>query len=124
MSKLIKIINDMSEEEYFIVEMQGSISHNNENKFYNLNLGRIESVSKVNKRIFIYLIKHQDKFKFIIGNHHILGERENLKNPILVCKKEKNAQNSNVEVKIEKVIKSKIIFKSRPTPVINNITLG
>jgi hypothetical protein len=44
---MIKILNDLSEEEYIIVEIQGSISHNNENKFYNLNLGRIESISKV-----------------------------------------------------------------------------
>jgi len=49
-----------------------------------------------------------------------LGERENLKNPILVCKKVKALSTQNVEVKIEKIIKSKIIFKSRPTPVINN----
>jgi hypothetical protein len=72
--------------------------------------------------LLIYYLK--DKFKFIIGNHHILGERENLKNPILVCKKEKNYDNSITEVKIEKIIKSKIIFKSRPTPVINNVALG
>ncbi len=47
MSKLIKLKNGLSEEEYMIIEMQGSITHSSENKFYNLNLGRIENISKV-----------------------------------------------------------------------------
>jgi len=62
MSKLIRIVNELSEEEYFIVEMQGSISHNNENKFYNLNLGRIESISKV-------FIKYLDNIKQRINSN-------------------------------------------------------
>lgn len=47
MNKLIKVKNEFSEEEYMIIEMQGSISHSSENKFYNLNLGRIENIAKV-----------------------------------------------------------------------------
>jgi len=51
MSKIIKVINELSEEEYMIIEMQGSISHSSENKFYNMNLGRIENISKVKELI-------------------------------------------------------------------------
>ena len=49
-----------------------------------------------------------------------MGKKIDLKNPILVCKKEK-IMGGNVEVVIEKIIKSKILFNSRPTPVITPI---
>jgi hypothetical protein len=55
----------------------------------------------------------------IIGNHHIMGKKIDLKNPILICKKEK-VLGGNFEMKIEKIIKSKILFNSRPTPIIVN----
>lgn len=47
MSKIIKILNELLEEEFVLIEMQGSISHNMENKFYNMHLGKIEMVSNV-----------------------------------------------------------------------------
>jgi hypothetical protein len=47
MSRVIKLKNSQNEEEYILLEMQGIIEHNNENKYYNMNLGKMELISKV-----------------------------------------------------------------------------
>lgn len=53
-----------------------------------------------------------------IGNHQILGKRIQLKNNILVCQKFK--EQGQVKIKILKIIKEKILFNSRPTPILTN----
>jgi hypothetical protein len=52
-----------------------------------------------------------------IGNHQINGKKVNLKNPIMLCKKFKD--NGISKMKIVNIIKSKIYFSSRPTPIIS-----
>lgn len=53
-----------------------------------------------------------------IGNHQISGRVVKLKHPILLCKKPTNPNEHTITI-IE-VIKSKIHFTSRPTPLLNS----
>lgn len=58
-----------------------------------------------------------------IGNHQITGKRIPLKNHILVC--EKINDKGVRSLRVSKIIKEKILFNSRPTPILtaqpNNI---
>ena len=45
-----------------------------------------------------------------------MGKRINLKNNILVCEKIKDE--GQVKIRIMKIIKEKILFNSRPTPIL------
>lgn len=62
----------------------------------------------------------QENYSFNIGNHQILGKRTNLKNPILICKKNMHSDQNNIN--ILHIITSKICFFNRPTPILNNIS--
>jgi hypothetical protein len=53
-----------------------------------------------------------------IGNHQILGKRVALKNSMLICGKYKDQ--GQLKIKVFKVLKHKIVFTSRPTPILTN----
>jgi hypothetical protein len=53
-----------------------------------------------------------------IGNHQIMGKRIKLKNNIIICEKYKDK--GEIKIKIMKVIKDKILFNSRPTPILTD----
>lgn len=53
MSVIIKFVNQLSEEEQMLIEIQGSIGHTLENKFTYMYLGKLHKNSEVNKSIII-----------------------------------------------------------------------
>ena len=53
-----------------------------------------------------------------IGNHQILGKKIKLKNNILICESIK--EHGHIKIKVHKIIKEKILFNSRPTPILNS----
>lgn len=115
MSKIFQFSYQISQTEFLLLEMQGSVTHTSEEKFNNMYLGKLEQIN-------------DNTFTFTIGNHQLIGKKVDLKNPIIVCQKERLAFNenndqevcldaNNTNIKVLKIIKSKIIFNSRPTPI-------
>ena len=101
--KVLKVVKELNNNEYTLLELQGNIEHSSLHNFNDLHLGTLETEDNIN-----YIFK--------IGNHILKGKRIELKVPFCVCKKCPKNKGEN-EVKIIKIIKSKILFNLRPTPV-------
>ena len=111
---VIHFCRNIGQSDTMLIEIQGSIQHSFENKFTYMFLGMLYQID-------------DDNYRLNIGNHQILGKKVKLKNPFLLCRKSKRDSieitgNEN-KITILQVIEYKIIFNSRPTPLLAGKTL-
>lgn len=104
---LIQIVRELEDEELVLLELQGNIEHSTEKVYNNLYLGKLEKVD-------------EDNYNLYIGNHVIAGKKQKMKNPFVVCEKcKKTTANSEAKIKLKNIINSKIVFKIRPSPILD-----
>lgn len=104
---VIQMVRRINDKETILIELQGSLEHTLEKDFNNMYLGKFEQVDDVS-------------YTLTIGNHILTGKRSKLKDPFLLCSKVKKNSNKEEENKIHiiNVIKEKICFNLRPTPIL------
>jgi len=105
---IIQFFKDFNENEFILIEIQGEIIHSIESNYNLMYLGK--------------LINREDKkYIFNIGNHQLIGKKIKLKNPILLCKKRIKDNNNKNNITILKIIEYKILFNTRPIPILNEV---
>ncbi|CAN1267300.1 Chromosome transmission fidelity protein 8 homolog [Linum perenne] len=95
--------------EWAIVELQGVVEVQPafEDKIQNLEIGRLCRPSD------------DDKYTLTIGYHELSGTKVALKKPLAVLKKVKPIEIGKVELDVVGIIRSKILFKTRPKALIS-----
>lgn len=101
---IIQIVREIENKEIILIELQGSLEHSIEKSYHDMYLGKLEKGDK-------------DNYTLTIGNHILVGKKSELKNPFILCSK--CHQNDN-KIKILNIIKNKISFNLRPTPILLN----
>jgi hypothetical protein len=105
--KIIQITRKFENDETILIEFQGDIIHSIENQYNLMYLGKL-------------IKQNEDNYIFNIGNHQIIGKKVKLKNPFLLCHKLNKQLNSNT-IEILTIIEYKIIFNTRPIPMLEEI---
>ncbi|CAN8252690.1 unnamed protein product [Cochlearia groenlandica] len=101
--------------EWTIVELQGVVETQSSfhGSLHNLQIGRLcHSDSD----------SDQETYTFTVGYHELTGSKVNLKKPLLVLKKIRSLENST-ELEVVGIIRTKILFKTRPKPLISGMVL-
>lgn len=63
---------------------------------------------------------NRNKHPVLILGHHVLNGKEmKLEQPMAVI--EKNENNGKIEYTVKAIVKKKLLFKSRPKPIISNV---
>ena len=105
---VIQIVREIDNQEIVIVELQGSLEHTVEKSYHDMYLGKLEQGDN-------------DDYTLTIGNHILVGRKSTLKNPFLLCSKcHKGDKDNDNKIKIVNIIKNKISFNLRPTPILSN----
>ena len=107
-SDVIQIVRELNNKEIVMIELQGSLEHSIEKSYHDMYLGKLE-------------VTDNDDYTLTIGNHILVGRKVEIKNPFILCSKCKKSNNENEnKIKIINIIKKKIIFNLRPTPILLN----
>ena len=107
-SEVIQIVRELDNQEIVIIELQGSLEHSVEKSYHDMYLGKLETGDN-------------DDYTLTIGNHILVGRKTSLKKPFILCSKCKKSDNENEnKIKIVNIIKNKISFNLRPTPILLN----
>ncbi|XP_003743792.1 chromosome transmission fidelity protein 8 homolog [Galendromus occidentalis] len=94
--------------EWGIVELQGDIKHREgeESPLNDLHVGDLHFT--------------KDGVPVILIGHHVLyGKVVNLASPYMVTKRVRSEKGTSFEV--QAVIKSKVVFRTRPKPIVTNV---
>ena len=105
---VIQFARQIGDRHTLLIEIQGSIQHSIEKKFNYMFLWKLTKLS-------------EDSYMLNIGNHQIIGKKTKLKNPFLLChkcKRENEGVDNKDKIQIMQVIEYKILFNSRPTPLL------
>ena len=89
-------------EEIVLMEFQGDFEHSEIARFDSLALGDLKEVSKGN-------------YELQIGNHLLKGKMQELAKPIIMT--EKVESEGQIQLEVRAVIKRKLLFATRPTPL-------
>ncbi|CDW72440.1 UNKNOWN [Stylonychia lemnae] len=103
----IKIYNEQAdrlEDELVILEFQGDFEHSNSSQYDDLNLGSMRELQGGN-------------YELQVGNHMIKGKLTDLPKALLFTEKVFDEFNQQMEYRIKAIIKKKVVFSSRPTPL-------
>ena len=103
---VIQIVRELDDKEIILIELQGSLEHSIEKSYHDMYLGKLEHGEK-------------DDYTLTIGNHILVGKKAALKNPFILCSKCHKNEKDN-KIKILNIIKNKISFNLRPTPILFN----
>ena len=105
---VIQIVKELDDKEIILVELQGSLEHSIEKSYHDMYLGKLDH-------------GENDDYTLTIGNHILVGKKSALKNPFILCSKcHKNVNEKDNKIKILNIIKNKISFNLRPTPILFN----
>ena len=105
---VIQIVKELDDKEIILVELQGSLEHSIEKSYHDMYLGKLDQ-------------GENDDYTLTIGNHILVGKKSALKNPFILCSKcHKNENEKDNKIKILNIIKNKISFNLRPTPILFN----
>eukprot|EP01084_Bolivina_argentea_P087180 157494_1 len=100
--------NNLNQNEWCIVELQGSIASPISTTLHNMSLGKMN-------------YNEEGKPILTIGNGVLTGKLEKLKKPIIITHtKAIDTNNGLKELKVIAIAKSKLVFKHRPKIVIIN----
>ena len=105
--KIIHFTRKFENNETILIEFQGDIIHSIENQYNLMYLGKL-------------IKQDEENYIFNIGNHQITGKKIKLKNPFLLCQKVNQELEMN-SIQILTIIESKIIFNSRPIPMLEEL---
>ena len=111
---VIHFAKEIGDRHTMLIEIQANIQHSIEKKFNFMFLGKLSQIS-------------EDSYMLNIGNHQIIGKKIKLKNPFLLChkcKKEENIVDNKDKITILQIIEYKILFNSRPTPLLMGKGMG
>ncbi|XP_050300773.1 chromosome transmission fidelity protein 8 homolog [Anthonomus grandis grandis] len=103
-STLIKMPSDGATDEYGIIELQGDLKTDSENSFEGKFIGDLH-YTKTGQPVLI------------IGYHLLYGKEAKIEKPVALLEKCKNEQ-GDTEYLVKCIIKKKIIFKTRPKPIV------
>ena len=103
---VIKIVREIDNKEIVMIELQGSLEHSIEKSFHDMYLGKLEKTDN-------------EDYTLTIGNHILVGKKSAMKNPFILCSKCHKGDNED-KIKILNIIKNKISFNLRPTPILLN----
>ena len=97
-----------SQNEMIILEFQGSFEHNQyeSDEFGDLDLGTLQPAKF-----------GANMFELLVGNQIMKGKKSKLAKPMLMTERVRNVQTNQVEMVIKAVIREKIEFQTRPTPL-------
>lgn len=87
-----------------MLEFQGDFEHSDIAQFDSLTLGSMKAQTN-------------GVYELMVGNHLIKGKISDLPKPIIMTEKVVNEAKGDVEFKIKAVLRRKIVFGSRPTPL-------
>lgn len=90
-------------EEWAIIELQGDIKSQSESNFEGQLIGDLHFTKSGTPLL-------------IIGHHLLYGKEAKLEKPFALLEKKKTAHNT--EYLVKSVIKNRIIFKTRPKPIV------
>ena len=105
--KHIKIVSsqgDLITDELALMELQGEFEHSETPQFDSLQLGLLKESSKGN-------------YDVQIGNHLLKGKSVDLPKPLIMTEKFYNEETNVVSYVVRAIIKKKILFSGRPTPL-------
>ena len=105
--KIIQFTRKFENNETILIEFQGDIIHSIENQYNLMYLGKL-------------IKQDEDNYIFNIGNHQIIGKKIKLKNPFLLCQKV-NKELKLDTIQILTIIEYKIMFNTRPIPMLEEI---
>ncbi|XP_010482571.1 PREDICTED: chromosome transmission fidelity protein 8 homolog [Camelina sativa] len=99
--------------EWAIVELQGVVETQAsfEGSIQNLEIGRL-----------CHTESSQETYTFTVGYHELIGSKVTLKKPLLVLKKlqlDDEVSGKTTELEVVGIIRTKILFKTRPKPLIS-----
>ena len=105
---VIQIVRELDNNEIILIELQGSLEHSIEKSYHDMYLGKLERGDN-------------NDYVLTIGNHILVGKKSELKNPFILCSKCKKSEDEREnKIKIVNIIKNKISFNLRPTPILFN----
>ena len=105
---IIQIVREIDNTEIVMIELQGSLEHSIEKAYHDMYLGKLEKTDN-------------EDYTLTIGNHILVGKKTPIKNPFILCSKCHKSDNENEnKIKILNIIKNKISFNLRPTPILLN----
>ena len=105
---IIQIVREIDNTEIVMIELQGSLEHSIEKSYHDMYLGKLEKTDN-------------EDYTLTIGNHILVGKKTPIKNPFILCSKCHKSDNENEnKIKILNIIKNKISFNLRPTPILLN----
>ncbi|XP_022903656.2 chromosome transmission fidelity protein 8 homolog [Onthophagus taurus] len=102
---VIKMPND-PESNWAIIELQGDLKSDSETSFNNKFIGDLH-FTKTGTPLLI------------IGHHILYGNESTMEKPLAVMEKVKLMDDESIEYVIKKIITKKIIFKTRPKPIVS-----
>lgn len=105
--------------EWTILELQGVVETQSsfQGSVQNLDIGRLCHSDS----------SSQDNYTFTVGYHELTGSKATLKKPLLVLKKlqkctDGDPSEKETELEVVGIIRSKILFKTRPKPLFSGTT--
>lgn len=87
-----------------MLEFQGDFEHSDTPEFDGLTLGQMKEATKGN-------------YELLIGNHLLRGKISDLPKPLIMTEKIIDRENAQIIHKVKAIIKRKILFQGRPTPL-------
>ncbi|KAF5396459.1 hypothetical protein PHET_09510 [Paragonimus heterotremus] len=105
---IIRIRSPQGEaDEWLLLELQGEIVSKSGSSLAGKHVGDLH-------------FSQQDEPVFIIGHHVLFGKVSNLEKPLIVTKK--NPGNDGLEYSVVAIIRRKLLFKTRPKPIIISVS--
>ncbi|CAH8636705.1 unnamed protein product [Heterobilharzia americana] len=111
-------------DEWLLIELQGDILSKTSNSLEGRTLGDLHFSQQVQLFYFIfcnlYFFFQTGDPVFLIGHHVLFGKLINLEKPMLITKK--CATSGKLSYEIVSVIRRKLLFKTRPKPIISSVS--
>ncbi|CAH8606805.1 unnamed protein product [Heterobilharzia americana] len=95
-------------DEWLLIELQGDILSKTSNSLEGRTLGDLHFSQQTGDPVFL------------IGHHVLFGKLINLEKPMLITKK--CATSGKLSYEIVSVIRRKLLFKTRPKPIISSVS--
>ncbi|XP_074042837.1 chromosome transmission fidelity protein 8 homolog [Leptinotarsa decemlineata] len=103
MAIIIRVPSEGASEEWAIIELQGDIKSHTDSNFEGKYIGDLHFTKSGTPLL-------------IIGHHLMYGKEAKLEKPFALLQKKR--KEDNTEYLVKSIIRNKIIFKTRPKPIV------